>query len=242
MNPFETIKKYLRDRMGLLPEQTGYPFVTISREAGAGGHTLAREIIRRLPEVTTEKWGRGWELFDYRLCLLVAQDQDLKAPLETLLRDEYPHGFQQTIHDMLTGQAEQYCVQKRIFQVVRILAAMGRVVIVGRASNYMTRGLPQGLHVRLVAPEALRVQQMRELLDVSDEEARRTMLKQDQERVDLVRDFFNRDVNNPLDYDCVWNTGRVAIAQVADIVVRLIAARTRPAERQRPTPLATRER
>ena len=228
MNPIETIKKYLRDRMGLMPEQTGYPFVTISREAGAGGHTLAREIIRRLPEATTEAWGHGWEVFDYRLCLLVAQDQDLKVPLEMLLRDEYHRGFQQTIRDMLTGQAEQYCVQKRIFQVIRILAAMGRVVIVGRAGNYLTRGLPQGLHVRLVAPEALRVQQMRELLDVPDEEARRTMLNQDQERADLVRDFFNSDINNPLDYDCVWNTGRVTTAQMADIVVRLMAARTRP--------------
>jgi len=228
MNAIEKIKKYLRDRMGLMPEQTGYPFVTISREAGAGGHTLAREIIRRLPEVTTEEWGRGWEVFDYRLCLLVAQDEDLKAPLELLLRDEYRRGLQQAIRDMLTGQAEQYLVHKRIFQVIRILAAMGRVVIVGRAGNYVTRGMPQGLHVRLVAPDAVRVQRMRELLDVPEDAARRTMLTQDQERADLVRDFFNSDSCNPKDYDCVWNTGRVAVAQVADAVARLLAARARP--------------
>ena len=227
MNAMERIKKYLRDRMGLAPEHTDYPFVTISRQAGAGGHTLAREIIRQLPQTTEEEWGRGWEVFDYRLCLLVAQEPDLKIPLETLLQEEYQRGFQQTIQDMLTGQSEQYCVQKRIFEVIRILASMGRVVIVGRAGNYMARGLPHGIHLRLVASEALRLKQMREVMDVSEEEARRAMLKQDHERAALVQDFFNSDINSPLDYDCIWNTSTVDIELIAASVVRLIAEHAR---------------
>ena len=227
MNLTERIKKYLRDRMGLAPEHTGYPFVTISRQAGAGGHTLAREIIRQLPQAVDSEWARGWEVFDYRLCLLVAQDPDLKTPLETLLQERYQHGFQQTIQDMLTGQSEQYYLQKRIFEVVRILAAMGRVVIVGRVGNYITRGLPHGIHVRLVATEALRLKQMQEVMDVSEEEARRAMLKQDQERAALVRDYFNCDISNPLDYDCIWNTSRVSIEPIATSIVRLLADRAK---------------
>ncbi|MCX6995774.1 MAG: cytidylate kinase family protein, partial [Kiritimatiellaeota bacterium] len=189
MNAMERVKKYLRDRMGLAPEPTGYPFVTISRQAGAGGHTLARAIIRELPRATEAEWGRGWEVFDYRLCLLVAQDPDLKLSLESLLTEGYERGLQQTIRDMLTGQSEQYYVQKRIFEVIRILAAMGRVVIVGRAGNYIARRWPHGLHVRLVAPAAQRLKCMQELMDASEEDARCAMLKQDHERAALVRDF-----------------------------------------------------
>ncbi|TAN36118.1 MAG: cytidylate kinase-like family protein [Verrucomicrobia bacterium] len=227
MNPIELVKKYLRERLKLNPDQTGFPFVTISRESCAGGHTLAREIIRQVEQSTTEEWGRGWEVFDYRLCLLLAQDPELNVPLESLLHEEYQSSFQQALFDILTGQNEQHKVQKRIFEVIRILAMIGRVVIVGRAGNLVTRDLRSGVHLRLVAPASLRVKQMMELMDADEAGARSEMEKQDRERAQMVRDYFNRDITNPLDYDCTWNTGGVKIPFVAATTARMMVEKAR---------------
>ena len=209
------------------PDQTGYPFVTISRESGSGGHTQAREILRQLEQSTTAGWTRGWEVFDYRLCLLLAQDPELNVPLESLLREEYQSSFQQTLFDIITGQDDQFKLQKRIFEVIRILCMIGRVVIVGRASNLITRDLPAGVHLRLVAPPSLRVKHMMELMDVDEGAARHEMEKQDRERAKMVHDYFNRDIANPLDYDCVWNMGTVDYTFVAATTVRMITDKAR---------------
>jgi len=227
MNPIELVKKYLRERLKLNPDQTGFPFVTISRESGAGGHTLAREIIRQVELSTKDEWGHGWEVFDYRLCLLLAQDSELNVPLETLLREEYQSSYSQALFDILTGQSEQHKIQKRIFEVLRILAMIGRVVIVGRASNLVTRDLRSGVHLRLMAPAALRVKQMMELMDADESSAQSEMEKQDRERAQMVHDYFNRDIANPLDYDCTWNMGDVTTTFVAATTVRMIAEKAR---------------
>ena len=227
MNPIELVKKYLRERLKLNPDQTGFPFVTISRESGAGGHALAREIIRQIERSTTEEWSHGWEVFDYRLCLLLAQDSELNTPLESLMREEYQSSLPQAVFDILTGQNEQHKVQKRIFEVIRILAMIGRVVIVGRAGNLVTRDLRKGVHFRLVAPPALRVKRMMDLMDADEASARSEMEKQDRERAQMVRDYFNRDITNPLDYDCTWNTDSVALPFLAATTVGMITDKMR---------------
>jgi cytidylate kinase len=227
MNPIELVKKYLRERLKLNPDQTGFPFVTISRESGAGGHTLAREILRQLERSTDADWARGWEVFDYRLCLLLAQDPEMNAPLDSLLREEYQSSFQQALFDILTGHDEQYKLHKRIFEVIRILGMIGRVVIVGRAGNLVTRDLHNGVHLRLVAPVPLRVKQMMELMDADEETARREMEKQDRERAEMVRDYFNRDIASPLDFDCVWNMGTVTTDFIATTTVRYLTEKAR---------------
>jgi len=222
MNPIELVKKYLRERLKLNPDQTGFPFVTIARESGAGGHTLAREILRQLEPHAHEEWARGWEVFDYRLCLLLAQDPELNAPLDSLLREEYQHSFQQTLFDLLTGHDEQVRLHKRIFEVIRILAMIGRVVIVGRASNLVTRDLHTGVHLRIVAPLPMRMKQMMELMDADEDTARREMEKQDHERAQMVHDLFNRNLTNPLDFDCTWNMGSVSHAFVANTTIQML--------------------
>jgi len=222
MNPIELVKKYLRERLKLNPDQTGFPFVTISRESGAGGHTLAREILRQLEAHAHEEWARGWEVFDYRLCLLLAQDPELNAPLDSLLREEYQSSFQQTLFDILTGHDEQVKLHKRIFEVIRILGMIGRVVIVGRASNLVTRDLRGGVHLRLVAPFPLRVKHMMELMESDEDTARQEMEKQDHERAKMVHDLFNRDMANPLDFDCTWNMGGVNHPFVAATTIEML--------------------
>jgi hypothetical protein len=109
----------------------GFPFVTISRQSGAGGHTLAREIIRRQEMRLPAELAEGWELFDQKLCALIAQDEKIGISFDSLVEEEYRSEISQTIHEMIHQKASRYIVYKRMFEVVRLLATLGKCVVVG---------------------------------------------------------------------------------------------------------------
>ncbi len=222
MTHAEIIKRYLKNWKDVDIGQTGFPFVTISRQAGAQGHILGREIIRQLSETRNPHLESGWELFDQKLCALLAQNDGLHTSFESLVEEEYRSGIQQTVYEMFVGRSEQYELQKKIAGVIGLLAALGKVIIIGRGACCVTRGLPQGIHVRLVGPERARIQNVMSELEVREEDAVRQMRQQDEDRERMMRDYFNKDINDPLLYDVVWNVGAVDIPEIAQILVGMI--------------------
>lgn len=225
MNHAELLKRYLEREEDVDVADHGYPFVTISRQPGAGGHTLGREIIRHLDARPDETWNRGWDLFDQKLCAYLAQDPENQASFDSLLREEYEVGLHQQVYEMFVGRVEQYLLQKRIAGVVRFLAYIGKVVIIGRAGMCVASDLRTGIHVRLVAPEEHRVRRMMEVLGNTLEEARREMRKQEQERARLVRDYYGKNIDDPLLYDVVFNTGSMDNETMARTVACMAAER-----------------
>lgn len=222
MNHAAVVKKFLKERTTDTGLDKGYPFVTISRQACAGGHTLAREILRRLEDKFSVEDASGWEVFDQKLCDLLAEDVSLKADFDSLVAEEYQSEAQQFIGDIISGQPRQYKLYKRVFQVVRLLSTIGKVVIVGRAGAFVSGDLPYGIHIRLVESDELRVKYMAKMLNVSDDAARKEINLQDRGRVRLANEFFNKDINDPVNYHMVFNTGRISIPAIADIVADMV--------------------
>ena len=226
MDHITMLKKYLKARSRDSAEAgSGCPFVTISRQAGAGGHVLARDIVRAVGDHLPGEMGEGWEVFDHKLCLLIAQDEELSASFDSLLAESYRSEASLVLEEIIMGESRQYRTMKRIFQVVRGLCAIGKVVIVGRAGSCVAADLPMHVAVRLVASKESRIRNMMELLDASRVEAQRAIQKQDRERAKLLDDFFSRDVNDPLLYDCVLNSDRLSSPQQSELVVAMLRQR-----------------
>jgi len=53
------------------------------------------------------------------------------------------------------------------------------------------------------------------------------MHRQDRDRAKMVRDFHQHDINDPLLYNAVWNTGLTPLPEIAAATVELIRARLR---------------
>lgn len=228
MSGFESLERYLRSqaREGG-SRQEGFsravrPFVTISRQTGAGGHTLAEAILAEMRKA--ERWPlfQGWRMFDQEICREVARNPRLKVSLEWLLAKEYRSETEDLMAYALAGSAPQSAVMRETFSVVRGLAAAGKAVIVGRAGSCLTRGMPLGVHLRLVAPQDVRVRRMMDRLELTEPAAARLVKEQDEARARLVRDYFGREIDDPLLYDCVWNTETVPMSAIAAGVVRLL--------------------
>lgn len=226
MNHLDMIQKFLSEKRDFetLPEY-GFPFVTISRQAGAGGHLLSYVILTELLKHADSELYKGWHVFDKDLCELVTKDTRLQDSMETLVAERYRSEFQEFIEGLFTGRSDQYMTYKATFKVVRMLALLGKVIVVGRGASLVTADLPQGIHIRLVAPETQRVLWMMKRFKLSKEDARKTMAKQDADRRKLVKLFFQRDIEDPLLYDVVWNTVRVDMDLISRNMIEMIAAR-----------------
>jgi hypothetical protein len=201
-----------------------HPFVTISRQTGAGGHTLGRVLLQEM-EQEDDPLFQGWQVFDRALCEKLLEDPTLHVSMQSLLTEEYRSEIEDVIFSLLGGETPRYTVVKKLFETIRTLATLGRVIIVGRAGMCVTRGLPDGVHLRLVASESRRVQRMMGLLQVGEKEAREAVYKQDRDRARLVRDYFSRDIHDPLLYDVTWNTETMSFEAIAASVIALIKQR-----------------
>ena len=229
MNHLEIIQRVLKERRSLdeLPA-TGLPFITVSRQAGAGGHLLSYIILTEFLKYEKQDLFQGWHVFDKQFCEVISQDPQIQESIDTLAREKYRPEFRDFIESLFTGQSSQYTLYKTSFKVARMLATLGKVIIVGRGGALVTAGLHQGIHLRLVAPESRRVIWMMKRFKLTKEEAKTAIDKQDSDRRKLVRMFFQRDIEDPLLYDAVWNTGRVGLDTICRATIDLIRTRAAP--------------
>ena len=94
----------------------------------------------------------------------------------------------------------------------------GHVVIVGRAAQAILANRRDVLHVRIVAPLKQRITYVarREGLDEAAVQAR-IQLK-DRDRTRYLQSQYHFDVNDPLLYDLVINTGVIDLDSTVDLV------------------------
>lgn len=223
MNHMALLKKYIREKEDIDIISRGYPFVTISRQSGAGGHALARDILWEMENhAQTNELFQGWDLFDQTVCALVLQDPEIIASFDALVTEEYRSEIQQILYDMMTGRSQQYLTYKRIFEIVRILATLGKAIIIGRGGVCVTRDIPHGIHIRLIASDESRIRTVMKEENLDADQAEKTMRKRDREREHLIKDFFNHDINDPLLFDVTFNIDKQSTADLAALIVQMI--------------------
>lgn len=198
------------------------PFVTISRQSGAGGHSLANVLIEALHQEADKELFGDWEMFDQKLVAMVADDPDLRVSVEALLGEEYRRASDDFFRQLFTATTHQDIVMDRVFRLVRILAEVGKAVIVGRAGSQVTRGLGPSVSVRLVAPIENRIQRMMELHGVDERKAKDLIDKSDSGRARLLKRHFRVEIDDPLLYDAVWNTAEVSFEAIAASIIAVL--------------------
>lgn len=228
----ENIERYLRARLAETQvgerETTGaqvHPFVTISRQTGAGGYHLAQAMLEVFARQEDVHLFGGWQVFDQRLCEIVADDPRFEKSMDSLLSEEYRSKTNDFFHQIFGAAIDQHILMERVFLVVRSLAQMGKAIIVGRAGSQVTKGLGPGLRLRLVAPEDQRILRVMEFYDLDERDARSEARRRDADRTRLLKKHFGADIDDPQGYDTTWNTGAVSLEEIAEAVVAILRHR-----------------
>jgi cytidylate kinase len=129
-----------------------------------------------------------------------------------------PAGASPVVQVAPQDQADEKRYQETLRRVVESAADTGRAVIVGRASQAILANRRDVLHVRIVAPLQARIAYvaLRENLDAAS--ARDRVQLKDRDRSSYLQTVYHRDVNDPMLYDLVINTGVLSLDQAVDLI------------------------
>lgn len=198
------------------------PFITISREAGAGGRTLMRRLVDRLNERDPANSRRPpWTGFDKELVEKVAEDHKLHKTLVGLLGQQC-HSWLNDVFAGLSSQTTEMMVYRRVAETIRGLAQGGRVVIVGRGSVFITQNMPMGVHIQVVAPLEHRIEQMARLMDTDPRTAAAEVRRIDQNRESFYRRYWPDTPLSSSVFTATFNSAAVSEEKMVEAVLPLI--------------------
>jgi len=211
---------------GLLKKETlpVWPFVTISRQAGAGGIKFGHLLADRLNRLQPHQ--HPWHCLYRELVQRIAADHHLSTDLIDSLQksshtwiEEFLGGLSHTDHS-----PSELAVLRRVMQTMRALARAGHVILVGLNGVLMTRDMPGGLHVRIIAPFEWRVQNLAKNDGLPEKDAREKVRLLDQDRNAFANQYWPHLPDRTEIFHLTLNASLLTEEQMADCVMPLIGA------------------
>ena len=191
--------------------------VTISRQAGCGAVHVAEKLANYLQHHAPMP-GVNWTIFDRELMDKVLADHKLPKYLAQFLPEDRASKIEDTLADIFGVHPPAEEVVKHTAETLLHLAELGSVILIGRGGHIVTAKLPHVLHVRLVAPLEERIERFCHDEHKTPAEARRFCLEEDQARARYLKTYFRADINDPLHYHFVINTGLVGYDHAARLI------------------------
>ena len=200
--------------------------ITISREFGAGASELAALLGARL----------GWRVLDADIPLEVAKrfgvvpdsleqwDEHAPSLFEKIGKSLMLSSPDLVIDPDVAARPEAREIAEATRHVLLDAAATPPLIVVGHGAQAIFRERPHTLHLRLVAPLAVRVQRIVARRSLAEKDATATAVRVDHERAHYVKEYLGCDVRDPLLYALQINTGTVTMTEALALVLNLIGA------------------
>jgi len=195
--------------------------ITVSRETGSHGGTIAHRAARKL----------GWTVYNQELLEYIAQEGAFR---QGVAENQTPAAAQWAEHHLELLLAEQKLSPHpsiiELARVVLALGAQGECVLIGRGAGCI---LPaeSTLDVRIIAPMAERIAYMSQRLRLSLEAAAEEVNQRDRQRAEFVATHFHRQPADMYQYDLLLNSSHLGEELCAELITQ--AARARLAARER---------
>lgn len=178
--------------------------ITISRGLYCGGELLARQLGERL----------NYKVISREVIMEAAKKYGVSEK-ELLEGMKHPPG----IWERFTHQKKNYilAVQAALADLVQ----NGYAIYHGYGGQFLLKGLPRVIKLRLIAPLEQRIEKAMEE-GFTSVEARRQIESMDEERSKWVHKIYHAEWNNANLYDLVINTGQMSLDTAVDLVVHLV--------------------
>ncbi len=181
------------------------PIITISREMGTGAYGIARELAKKLKYTLVDGPKIASCASEYGLSLETLQAVDEKPPSYNTVEDRARAASLNTIELILLD-----------------LAKKGNAILYGRGAQDLLQNCGNVLRLRFIADFEQRVERFSEREWIDPDLAQELIRRSDHQRGGFIHFYFDRDWNDPLGYDLIFNTSRVTPGAIVDTVVAAI--------------------
>jgi len=190
-------------------EKQGVSTITISREPGSGGRVVAKKLAAKL----------DFKVFHQEVLLEIAKRADVSDKLLATLDEKGLTVLEDCISALVYDRhlwPDEYL--KHLMKVIGAIGEHGRAIIVGRGANFVVPPKNR-LRLRIVAPQNVRIANVARVFDVTEEDAKRRIIRTESDRRAFIRKYFNVDITDPINYDIVINTGALEIDKAVEAVI-----------------------
>lgn len=179
--------------------------IAMTKEMGSLGTYIGMEVARRL----------GYEFIRQDIIRQAAQEFEVSE--EDLVRavEERPGFFERLGH---AARKQFIFVAAEVFD----FAERGDAVIMGRFSTLLLRPVSHVPTIRVCAPLEVRVRRVMERHGIERAAALRMIRVYEEGVRARVKEFFDVDWRDPLQYDLTLNTERVSLEAGAEQILRLV--------------------
>jgi cytidylate kinase len=204
----ETEERHSEQRPIQVVSRLIHPYVALSREAGANGGDLARQVASRLK----------WKVLDRDLLDYMAERYNLsRISLEFVdekVASWFHEMFGKWLDERLVSQAEYV---RRLGRMALLAAQSESAVFVGRGVQFM---LPResGLAIRIIASKKQRVEHIERLRSCDRHDAEKYVEETDRGREQFVQRYFHHDSTDPHLYAMVMNLEFMSSDDAADLI------------------------
>ncbi len=191
------------------------PFITISRETGCNATAIAQDLVKAL-----NQYGKKWQYVNKEILQESAHRLHLnESKIEYVLESE----ARTHLDEILGALSNRYyksdkIVRKTLSQVLRHFATAGNMVIVGRAGVATTRDIPNGLHIRLVAPYEWRVNSLKKRKAFENVNVKAFIKEHDEKKKRLIEQFYGKKFHEVY-FDLTLNREAFASQQIIELII-----------------------
>lgn len=188
--------------------------ITISREFGAGGRSIGKEVAKEL----------GIAFYDRDIILKTAQETTDLTPDEIRKFEEKTHlnvGFTQSLFDYYSRPIDEKIWDAQV-KAIRHLADKESCVIVGRNADYILREFDNLLRVFVYADKRWRIEHLKTLMSGSESEIEAKMNQADKARKNYCSKLTGRAYGDLHNYDLSLNTGKLGFERAVELILKSV--------------------
>ena len=193
-------------------------FITISREYGCSGYTIGKKIAEVLNTAEPAP-SPLWAAYERQVLDKVMEEMELSSHLVKTLTDDALRDLSDILKSVFSSLPPQVAVYQKLAQTIRILAAHGNVILVGRASNVITREMSGGYHVMIVAPMEVKIHNVMKNKNISKKDAEKLVIDNTARRENYITEYVRFDVRDPHNYDLIINLGNTSLEAAARLII-----------------------
>jgi cytidylate kinase len=195
------------------------PSITISAQTGAGANEIGRQLAVIL-QFREPVGGAPWTVFDRQLAEKALEEHQLPKSLAKRMPEDRRSYLDDVLDEMVGLRPPSWELIPKLAQTVMHLADAGHVILIGRGASFITGGMPNVFHVRLIASLEKRIARVQQRENLSPKEAARFIARADRGRERYVKAYFRAHIKDDLHYHLVVNTDRVPLPSAAELIAQ----------------------
>ncbi len=180
------------------------PILTISRQMASYGDEIAQVIAKKT----------GWELLTRDIALK-------RFFMEKTSKNTY-HLLQNSARSFLTLSESGLSYRNELEKELLALTSSQSAILVGFGSQVIFADHPEAVHLRIIAPEAVRVRRVADLFHLTPEDAATIVTTADKKHRRFVSTVFSADLTDPDWYDLVLNTADLSVETCTATILTLL--------------------